>query len=496
MIQKNTKIDSHFWEEEYFNGRDKDTECTRVIYQGHPFHIVTIEETIEEATYVVTDNVCACLNLDTYTSIACLNQIEATCKTTKLLRKSNGKEYEVALLSEQGLCTLVGILNNPEAYDFLHDVQNMIRRINAPATGAYARIAERFAVAKRKRIEADPDSLLASANQDSHPLSAPAYYSRLLLKKEEVQPASVLTLDASLSLQIYQDAQGSFWFDSRCIIKATGHSAVADPAMVFADVPSCWLADLTIETADGKEQVIPCILLQGILFYLSASTNLTLIYLMYYIALQVSLLTNDQEENSSLIDRPVPVACSDHFGDVPVRYTIDADNQVWYVLADITASYPDLDDSSLLANVPDAFQSFKTFKEDANTGGEGTLKSCLCLTEQGLWFLLAKCQHTPEVKDLITSLSKNPPKYEDRLNLYRSLTKWAWPYITDPSTIPSYSQQLQGLEVVLSATKLAGVPEWSVWGLDAVAEATTGISPLAIIKRWQRNNSVKDVPQE
>lgn len=478
-MPQNTKAESHFWQEEYFNGNDDDTECTRVTYQGHPFHIVVIKEEI----YVITDNVCSCLSLDDYSSVDYLSRIPVSCKAVRTLCKSNRKEYKVALINEEGLCILVGLVNTPEAYSFLHDVQDIIRAVNAPATGAYARIAERFARAKRKRIEANPSLLKSSELVNSRFLSQPAYYARLLLNKEEAVPASVLTLDASVSLDVYQDKQGNFWFDSRDVLKAIGQSPVADPASIFMDVPSCWLADLP---ADDEGRVIPCILLQGLLFYLSSSTNLTTVYLMYYVALRISISYNRKNEaESQRVDRPVPVAWSNRFSnDVKVRYTVDASNQLWYVLPDIEEACNLKIDSDLLQTVPEAFVSCKLFYDEKSKTGQASL---MCITEQGLWFLLAKCPHTSLVTTLITRLSSNLPCYEDQMSLYKHLTEWRWPYISHKSEIPPYDEQLRGLETILTASRKKDLPEWVLWGLDVVAEATTGISPLSIIKRWQGN---------
>lgn len=475
---------NHFWQFEYYSVADPNVECIRITYKNQPFHLITIDD----ISYVLVEDISRCLQLTDSEGVYMLDRIPETEKTTRRMCRSNGDEYELALLTEVGLCKLISLVNTPEAYDFLKDIQDLLQQQEKPSTDVYARIAERFAVAKRKRIEANPNKLQSMDKSASQVLSSPSLC-RGVLSRKPVKPASVFTIAASGTLTIYEDEQGNYWLDSRSVLKAIGHSAIADPATVFGDVPPCWLNDLIIADNEGEDYLIPCILLQGLLFYLAESDNLYSVYLMYYIALKLAL--RNGSDPSHAVDRlPLQsVFLQGNAEQAPaysVRYLMDRQGNVWYIASDIIKEVMGVHTEGIesevkLQKVPEQFKGVMFVRSGDKD------EDVLCISEQGVWFFLSEYAEDLQAKKFIEWLIQAQPVHEDRLSLYRRLSGWRWPYINGTQEAPSYDSQLKGLEVVLNAYNTKNLTEWGFWGLNAVAEMTTGISPLTVIQRWERN---------
>lgn len=472
----------HFWQFEYYSDFNPDVECIRASYRDLPFHLVTIKDNI----YMLADDICRFLNIPDDTGVWLMDRIPASTKTTEKMNRSNGEEFELALLTEEGLCRFIELINTPEAYDFLADVQKLLRQKGDPDTDVVARIAEQFAQAKRRRIEADPNRLQPLDIGISRVLSAPSLY-RGRLDKHSVQPASVLTIAALVSMKIYQDADGNLWFDTSSVLKALGHSSVADPATVFKDVPPCWIADVEAEDSEGNITTVTCILLQGILFYLSDSTNLYSVYLMYYIALQTSMRNKDNPkyavDSMPLITKRLDLGEGRAEEKRYVRWLMDRSGTQCYLLDDIlkVISVEKDEADRVLQNIPVKFKKMLLIKVKAES------EYAMCVSEQGLWFLLSAFRDQPSAQEAIQKLADLQPDTEDSLNLSRVLNGWDWPYITDSSQIPPYDALLRGLDVILSSYNRQNLTECGFWGLNALAEMTTGISPLTIIQRWESN---------
>lgn len=475
---------------EYYNTSNPDLECIRSNYKNLPLHLITIKDNV----YVLADDICYYLNIPDDTAIWLLEKIPDSAKTTERMRRLRGDaEYELAMLTEEGLCRLVELVNTPEAYDFLHDVQEMFKYQGNPDTDVATRIAEQFARVKRKRIEANPSSLQSLDSRISSVLSAPSLY-RGRLNSRPVQPASMLTIAASVPLQVYQDADGNLWFSSNSIMKALGHSLVADPSTVFRNVPPCWIADIESENSEGEVTSITCILLQGVLFYLSDSTNLYSVYLMYYIALKLGMRNKDNPKHAVdsiplmtkriLLENDSPSSSSESEKKY-VRWLMDRTGIRCYLLADILKVIDvEMEEAErILQTIPVKFKKILLVKVEPKSG------YMQCITEQGLWFLLSAFSNRPSVAWVIQKLADLQPDAEDSLSLSRTLNGWNWPYIADPDQIPSYDAQIRGLEVLLSSYNRQNLTECGFWGLNALVEMTTGISPLTIIHRWERNKS-------
>lgn len=476
---------------EYYSTPNLDLECIRSNYKNIWLHIITIKDSL----YVLADDVCNRFDLPDDVAVQLLAMIPDSDKTTGKLRRVRGDaEYELAMLTEKGLCRLVELINSPEAYDFLHDVQEMLNYKNKTYyTDAVTRIAMQFAKAKRRRLEANPDGLQPLDLGVSNVLSAPSLY-RGRLNRYPIQPSSVLTIAASTQLQAYQDASGNLWFDTRQVMKALGHSSVADPSTVFGNVPPCWLAEVEVENPEGGTSLITCILLHGILFYLSDSTNLYSVYLMYYIAFSAGMRNKDglkcTADPPPLITNRLPLGNheSSEDGKQYVRWLMDRSGSLCYILGDIlkALNVEKEEADRVLQKIPVKFKKTLLIQ----TGSEA--EEMMCLTGQGLWFILSTFSEKPDAQKVIQKLADFQPAEEDCFSLLRTQNGWKWPYLSDPDQIPSYESQIRGFEIIYSSYSKQNLTEWGIWGLNAIAEMTTGISPLAVIHRWEKNKEKEE----
>lgn len=486
----------HFWDVEFYNGPDQDTECQRLKYQDQVLHFVTIYDT----AWFIVDDLCRYLKVPVEVGVGFLQDISRHDQTTRKLRKSNGNIYDVALLSEEGTCTFIGAVGTPESYLFLHDLQALLREYHDPDLSTRSKLATKLMAAERHRVEADPDRLKAITEfEEATPpvLSFPNSYQWRPITVVD-QPASIYTIVTSVTSHMYTDSAGNIWFDAYELLRVLGYSSITQPATIFRDVPGCWLADLTVVDIDGEERRLLCILSHGVFFYLANATNKYLIYLMYYIALYLTI--NNKEQmlvGNGKVQVPVPLSSIQNtVKRYRIRYTVDLDNTVWYLGTDVLISLGYKFNSKVLqevlietnqyfSDVPQVLKSYKTARLNEI---KPLLTNVLFLREGGIWYFLKSCSQST-LPNFMSWFGVSTPKPPNVLKLYRQLTKFHFPYLNSIEDIP-YDVQIKSFETFFEAYSRHNLSEELYASLDRLCESTTGISPVEVIKRFEKNQEL------